>query len=83
MTCEDAVAAAITALPAFHPSITTIEFHYGSWCPPGEGCQAPRSDIGFVVFTFVVGTPSFVRVIERPVIGVVAVGGAMPFPPDL
>ena len=82
LTCTDAVLAAIAALPVIHPSITTIEFFYGSWCPPGEGCQASRPAKGYVVFSFIVGSPQIVKVAERPNVGVVTIGAARPFPPD-
>jgi hypothetical protein len=48
-TCEQAVDAAIKVVPANHPPITAIEFHYGFYCP---GSSCPSQDrIGYVVFT--------------------------------
>ncbi len=52
LTCKAAIQAALAALPSSEPLlIQRIEFHYGSYCPPGLRCGfvVPLMD-GYVVF---------------------------------
>lgn len=52
LTCEKAVQAAVGVLPAEHLPISGIEFHYGTYCPPGWECPVSQdyAQRGYVVF---------------------------------
>jgi hypothetical protein len=49
LTCENAVAAA-EAQVGDDSGITSIEFHYFFWCPPGYYCTITTANDGHVVF---------------------------------
>jgi hypothetical protein len=78
LTCDKAVSAAFAALPAtvggpFGGDITSIQFGFGGYCPPGERCPFSESgDRGFVVFGFRDGS-SYLVVVEADQAGVVSV----------
>ena len=54
--CEEAVASAATALPADHPRIVSIGFHYGKYCQGPWSCPVSEGDFeamystGYVIF---------------------------------
>jgi hypothetical protein len=49
LTCENAVAAA-KALVGADPAIVNVEFHFGTWCPPGALCTPTLPNQGYVIF---------------------------------
>jgi hypothetical protein len=86
LTCENAVEAAAAVLPAQHLPILGIEFHFGSYCPPGAFCPFTNAQNGYVVF--VTGSrgpqPSIWVRVAADKAGVVQVTtGPQPFPPIL
>jgi hypothetical protein len=50
LPCEAAVEAALAVIPADHPPIEEIVFHYGDYCPPGVYCPVDEWNRGYVVF---------------------------------
>jgi hypothetical protein len=78
LTCEAAVDAAFAALPAVAGGpavgeITSIQFGFGRYCPPGERCliEVPNGD-GFVVFVLRDG-PSYLASVQAGQTGAVSV----------
>jgi hypothetical protein len=73
LACDKAVAEAFARLPAsvggsFGDDITSIEFHYGRYCPPGWRCGPffGQGDVGFVVFGLANGDSWLVAVDSDP-----------------
>jgi hypothetical protein len=52
LECQPAVAAALSVVKEHRDDVERIEFHYGSYCPPGARCLARAEDHGYVVFQF-------------------------------
>ncbi len=59
--CQQAVGLAIARLGTDHPAITSITFRQ-DLCPPNAPCAPPRPNESWVVFTFVGGGATMVRV---------------------
>jgi len=79
LTCAPALAAAVAALPAGHPSIVREEFRWGGLCPPGAPCVPPRGDQGIVIFDLASGPP-LVLYVTAGASGAAAVGTPLPYP---
>lgn len=69
LKCDQAVAAATGALPVAMAgraggNITSIDFGYGRYCPPGWRCGAfaSKGELGFVLFGFTDGSSWLVSV---------------------
>jgi hypothetical protein len=56
LTCAKAVAAAEVILGP-DPRISSIEFHYFFWCPPGRYCSITTANNGHVIFHLTSGHP--------------------------
>lgn len=52
LTCGAAVSAAVRALPADHPIIVRIQFHYGSHLPAYDGTFPQGAVPGYVIFSY-------------------------------
>lgn len=86
LTCEKAVAAATAVLPAEHLPVLSVEFHFGSYCPPGGYCPITSQQNGFVVFATGSRGPQpgiWVRVTADEVGSVSVTSGPQPYPPIL
>jgi hypothetical protein len=86
LTCQNAVAAAAAVLPAQHLPILSVEFHFGSYCPPGGFCPFADAQHGYLVF--VTGSRGlqpgiWVRVTADAGGTVRVTNGPQPFPPIL
>ena len=86
LECDKAVAEATGALPAAmagraRGNITTIDFGYGRYCPPGWRCGpfAGQGELGYVLFGFADGSSWLVSVKADPN-GVVSVSDSGPTP---
>jgi hypothetical protein len=80
LTCGNAVAAALAVVPAYE-AIAYVEFHFGSYCPPGAYCAATFPDRGYVVVHLKVRGPDLwvgVSVTDK---GVMSTTAPEPFPP--
>jgi hypothetical protein len=63
--CDEAIAAALAALPQGHGPIVKAAFTYQMPCPPNARCAAAvRLDTGFVIITPKVGGLELVRVVK-------------------
>jgi hypothetical protein len=86
LQCDKAVAEATRAIPAAMSGtsgsrITSIDFGYGRYCPPGSRCGpfAGQGELGFVLFGFTDGSSWLASVIADPN-GVVRVTNNDPTP---
>jgi hypothetical protein len=52
LTCSAAVAAVRSALGSRAANVTSYDFAYGFYCPPGQYCKVPIPANGFVIVTF-------------------------------
>ncbi len=75
--CGQAVAAA-RALVGPDPSVVSIEFAFGRWCPPGAICSAARPNTGYVVFHRRVGLADLVVSVQSDASGNVSAEAAAP-----
>ncbi len=83
LTCENAIEAAVAALPADGPPILRIAFHYGRYCPPGYFCALSLGiNEGYVVLFLRDDTVLWVPV-RADSAGTVSLEGAPePYPPS-
>ena len=79
LACGPAIAAALAALGAAHPTIIREEFRWGGLCPPGAPCAPPLGNAGIVIFDFAAGTSVFVYV-NADAGAVVAASSPAPYP---
>lgn len=86
LQCDKAVAEAMRAVPpamagSAGGNITSIDFGYGRYCPPGWRCGpfAGQGELGFVLFGFADGSSWLVSVRADPS-GVVSVADSGPTP---
>ena len=66
LVCDEAIAAALAALPQGHSPVLKAAFSY-QLCPPNAWCAAVfagRLDTGFVIITPTVGGLELVRVVK-------------------
>lgn len=81
LTCDAAVAAAIAAVPP-DASITSIELHYGWYCPPDAYCPfiPALSTVGYVIVH--IGSPdSLIVGVRLTDVGGVVATDVGPYPP--
>jgi hypothetical protein len=67
LVCDEAIAAALAALPQGHSPVLKAAFTYQLPCPPNARCPAVfagRLDTGFVIITPTVGGLELVRVVK-------------------
>lgn len=62
LTCGEAVAAAIAALPPDHAVIETITFDWGRLVDCATHCPATMPSFGHVIFDFADGSQSYIEV---------------------
>jgi len=79
LTCANAVAAAKASVGP-DPDISSIEFHYFFWCPPGEYCAITTADDGHVVFHFTGLRPDILVQVWVDAAGGVTASSPQPFP---
>jgi hypothetical protein len=76
LTCENAVAAA-KAVVGPDTTVTSIEFKFGQWCPPGYPClMMLRLNAGYVLFHRRSGLPDLVVIVAADQAGKVTASGA-------
>ena len=64
LVCDEAIAAALAALPQGHRPVLKAAFTYQLPCPPNASCAAARLDTGYVIITPTVGGLEVVRVVK-------------------
>lgn len=79
LTCENAVAAAMAVIGP-DPSVVKIEFHFGSWCPPGYACVLIGFlNRGYVTF-YRTGGRDLVVIVDADQAGKVTASKPVPVP---
>lgn len=81
LTCDRAIAAAVAAIPLGHDRVTSLDFGYGRYCPPGWRCGPPAGtgDIGFVIVEMA-DTPTILVTVEAGPSGNIASTHVGPLP---
>jgi len=81
LTCEPAIAKAITAVPSAHPVIDQLEFGYGDYCRPADPCPTALDLLrGYVLVTYQSGSVVLVSVADESLQSGVTVRSVEPLP---
>jgi hypothetical protein len=81
LLCDEAIAAALEALPSGHGAVLNASFMYQLPCPPGARCAvAAWGDTGFVIITPESHSQSVIRVTKTPS-GAITTDGPDPYSP--
>jgi hypothetical protein len=80
MSCQAAVGAAISNLPALHGTIKSVEMGYGFWCPR-QVCSMPRPDVAHVIVWFESVDPVVITIKENDATGQLSATETVPFRP--
>ena len=82
LACEEAIAAALAALPPGHSPVLKAAFTYRLPCPPNTRCYPTLLlDAGFVIITPKVGGIEWVRVVKAAN-GSISTTGPEAYPPS-
>lgn len=79
LTCENAVAAA-KAVVGPDPTVVSIEFGWGRWCPPGAACIPFIPNEGWVIFHRSGGLPDLLVSVTADASGKVTAAAPTPLP---
>jgi hypothetical protein len=79
LTCANVVAAAETAVGP-DPGITSIEFHYFFWCPPGRYCAITTANDSHVIFHLTGRRPDILVQVHVGEAGRVTASSPQPLP---
>lgn len=81
LMCDEAIAAALAALPQGHRPVFRATFTYRLPGPPNASCAAARPDTGYVIITPTVGGLELVRVVKAAN-GTLSTTGPEPYYPS-
>jgi hypothetical protein len=79
LTCENGVAAA-KAVVGPNPTVVSIEFGWGRWCPPGAACIPFIPNEGWVIFHRSDGLPDLLVSVTADASGKVTAAAPTPLP---
>ena len=78
-TCDAAIAAALPAANQSASAIDFVEYHFGSYCPPGVPCGSAFPSSGYLIVRLKANGAVVLVTVSADASGRVSVGSPQPF----